>query len=515
MEEQLAAAAFPHDTTGVRLKETHLSWILLTGTYAYKVKKPVRFDFVDASTLERRRFLCQEELRLNRRFAPELYLDVVPITEDGGRLRFGGAGAAVEYAVRMHQFDEADELAVRLDRGAVSASDVQAFGARLADAHARAEVAAPGSGFGTIAAVRQPMLDNFPLLRRHLADDRHQRLIGRLEAWTRHALSRHEALVESRRQSGMVRECHGDLHARNIVCWRQQWMAFDCLEFDPALRWIDVVSDVSFLFMDLASRQRGDLACQFLNRYLEATGDYEGLRLLPLYCAYLALVRAKVDALGAETADAGARRNLQARLERRLDAAAGFVDAPTPSLLLMHGVTASGKSWLSERLAGALPAIRIRSDLERKRLAGVAALAHRRFAFGEGDYSDAATQATYGRLLDCTDAALDGGRNVIVDASFLDRRHRDAFRSLAGRRDCPALIVSCAADPDTLQRRLQARTAGGRDPSEATREVLERQLRDAVPLAPDELPHAVEADLRDGSGIEGLAARIRRQLDAG
>lgn len=512
IQELLAPAAFPNDAAQLRLKETHLSWIVLTGRYAYKIKKAVRFDFVDASTLERRRWLCQEELRLNRRFAPELYVDVLPIAREAGRLQVGGAGEPVEYAVQMHEFDESQGLGSRLDRGAVSADDLQAFGARLADAHMHAAVAEAGSSFGTIGAVRQPMLDNFTLLRQHLRSLRQQQLIERLEEWTRRSLSRLEPLIESRRQSGMVRECHGDLHARNIVYWRRQWLAFDCLEFDPALRWIDVISDVSFLFMDLTSRARADLGCQFLSRYLEIAGDYPGLRLVPLHCAYLALVRAKVDALGAKTAGADARGELQARLERRLATAAQFVDAPTPVLLIMHGVTASGKSWLSERLVGAIPALRLRSDLERKRLAGVAALANREFGFGEGDYSAPATRATYECLLDCAEAALDGDRSVIVDASFLDRRHREAFSSLAQRRRCPFLIVSCVANPDTLARRLQARAASGRDPSEATRAVLERQLRDASPLGPDEKLQSVEINMGQQTGIEAMVECIRHRL---
>ncbi|MFZ2509157.1 MAG: hypothetical protein WAW79_11875, partial [Steroidobacteraceae bacterium] len=215
IEELLAATAFPHQVAELRLKETHLSWIVLTGRYAYKIKKAVRFEFIDASTLERRRFLCQEELRLNRRFAPELYVDVLPISREAERLKVGGAGEPVEYAVRMHEFDESQELGSRLDRGAVSADDLQAFGARLADAHLRAAVTEAGSSFGTIGAVRQPMLDNFTLLRQHLRSLRQQQLIERLEEWTRRSLTRLEPLFESRRQSGMVRECHGDLHARN------------------------------------------------------------------------------------------------------------------------------------------------------------------------------------------------------------------------------------------------------------------------------------------------------------
>lgn len=512
VEDLLRGSAFPHEVGTLRLEETHLSWILLTGPYAYKIKKPVRFDFVDASTLERRRFLCGEELRLNRRFAPDLYVDVVPIVRKSGTLRVDDAGEPVEYAVRMHQFDASQELGARLDRGLVTATDMQQLGAHIAEVHERAPVAENDSQPGAIDSVRQPMLDNFPLLRRHLVDTEHRRRIVLLEQWTREALARLEPLIVWRRRSGMVRECHGDLHARNVVHWRQRWQAFDCLEFDPGLRWIDVLNDVAFLFMDLVSRSRTDLACDFLSRYLESAGDYAGLRLMPLYCAYRALVRAKVDVLGAESSSGEARRDLQTRLERRLATATAFAESPTPALVIMHGVTASGKSWLSERLIGPIGALRIRSDLERKRLNGVPALAHRSFAYRDGAYSGAATKATYERLLASADAALEGGCSVIVDASFLDRRHRDAFRSLARRRNSRFLVVSCVADGATLASRLNERAASGRDPSEATQAVLARQLADAEPLQPDEFGRTLEIDMRAQPDPGALAARVRSRL---
>jgi predicted kinase len=359
------------------------------------------------------------------------------------------------------------------------------------------------------------MLDNFSLLRTHLRGERDLQLLERLASWTEDSLTRHESLIHSRRQSGMVRECHGDLHAHNIVRWRQRWLPFDCLEFDPDLRWIDVMSDVAFLFMDLMSRQHADLAHEFLSRYLEETGDYEGLRLLPLYSAYLALVRAKVDALGAETAAAEERRVLEARLAERLATAACFMDAESPVLVIMHGVTASGKSWLSERLVSCIHAVRIRSDLERKRVAGVAPLAKRVFGVGEGDYNAKTMQSTYERLLECAESALDGARSVIVDATFLNKSHRAMFRSLALRRRCRYLIVSCASDLATLETRLETRTHSGMDPSEATRAVLDQQLQSLQPLTAEELRETVQVDTSQprlaDAGLMEVRTRLSRE----
>ncbi len=508
----LVSAAYPHPVTHLKLKQTHLSWVVLTGPFAYKIKKPVRYAFIDASTLERRRVLCHEELRLNRRFAPDLYLDVVPIVRDKGQLKVDGDGEPVEFAVRMHEFDPSQELATQLAQGVVTAQDMNAFAAQIADSHLRAAVALAQGPFGTIEGIRAAMLANFALLRTHLKGVRETALLERLTTWTHDSLARLEPLIHSRRQSGMVRECHGDLHARNIVRWRQQWLPFDCLEFDPELRWIDVISDVAFLVMDLVSRHREDLAHEFLSRYLEETGDYEGLRLLPLYAAYLALVRAKVDALGAETVGPEEREAFESRLAERLATAVRFMDTKPAALVIMHGVTASGKSWLSERLVGAVPALRIRSDLERKRLAGVAPLAQRAFGVGEGAYGPATTQQTYERLFAYAESALTGNCSVIIDATFLDPLHRETFHSLAQRTRCRFLIVSCVSDAATLSTRLATRARNGLDPSEATKAILDQQLQTRQPLTPVELQHAIQVDTSELSTANTGVMRVRARL---
>jgi aminoglycoside phosphotransferase family enzyme/gluconate kinase len=494
VDKLLASEAFPHPVAYLRLKETHISWIVLTGPYAYKIKKPVRFPFLDASTLERRRWLCEEELRLNRRFAPDLYVDVVPIADAGGKLAVGGTGQPVEFAVRMHEFDQSQELAALLDGRAVTPGDMRSIAGQVAGSHLRAAVAPADGPFGTFEKIRAPMLDNFSLLRSLLHDTEELRQLERLASWCTDSLTRLESGIRARLRTGMVRECHGDLHARNIVRWRQQWIPFDCLEFDPDLRWIDVMSDVAFLYMDLVSRQRKDLACEFLNRYMEETGDYEGLRLLPLYAAYFALVRAKVDALDAGSATAAQQQALKARLAQRLAAAIRFAEQGLPALVVMHGVSGSGKSWFSERLVPALHAVRIRSDLERKRLADVVPTAQLAAGVGEGNYTAAAIDRIYLRMADSADSALAGGCSVIIDATFLERAHRELFRELARKRHCCFLIISCTADAATLGTRIDLRARVGADPSEADRAVLDNQLRSRQLLSADELLDTVPID---------------------
>ncbi len=497
--ERLDADSFPHRVTSLQRCETPISWVLLTGPYAYKIKKPVRLPFIDASTLTRRQFLCHEELRLNRRFAHDLYLDVVAISERQGRLYVGTNGEPVEYAVRMHQFEASQELAQQLTTDRVAPAEMALFGQRLSHWHQESAAATPTDPYATPELIEAQVRENVETLRQRLLRHDTARL-ARIEQWTGSELARLTPLFQRRRCSGRVRECHGDLHAGNIVHWHGEWIPFDCLEFEPRLRWIDVISDAAFLFMDLLVRSRPELAYVFLSNYFEAGGDYEGLRLLPFYGVYRALVRAKVAALSTTPVPVTAAPSITEGLTRQLRLAEQLVSARTPALVLMHGVTASGKSFVSTRLIGALGAVRVRSDLERRRL------------LGTGSYSTSATEATYEQLYQCAKSALEGAQSIIVDATFLHRDRRATFEQLARRYRCPLLIVSCSAPRATLMTRLSGRVRAAADPSEATLEVLEQQLADQQPFEDSERPYVIGVDTCSASGIEQAIDAIRRCL---
>jgi aminoglycoside phosphotransferase family enzyme/predicted kinase len=509
---ELSPAAFPHAVTCMRVIETYISWVVLTGPFAYKIKKPVRYDFLDASTLERRRELCGEELRLNRRLAPDLYVDVLPLTRESGQLKVGGRGPAVEYAVRMREFDPSQDLATQLEAGRVWLSDMRSLAIKIAKFHRHAAAAARESALGGVASIRDQIVDNLAVLERCLETSEDIAAIRRLDDWLRRSLAASSPLLALRKRGGAVRECHGDLHAHNIVRWRQQWTPFDCVEFNPDLRWIDVFSDVAFLFMDLVAHGRRDLAHGFLSRYLEETGDYEGLRVLPLYAVYRALVRAKVDALGAKSASADSARALRERQARRLRVAADVIRHRLPALLITHGVAASGKSWLSERLIPELHAVRVRSDLERKRLAGMEALEISRSRIGENLYDAAVTDHLYARLRECAEAALAGGLNVIIDAAFLGAAQREQFRQLAGQHRVPFLILSCHASTATLHARLGERARAGLDPSEATRAVLDHQLATQEALSAQEEAHALRIDTSSLTNVDVVVDAVKDRL---
>ncbi len=497
-EELLAAAAYPHPVAAVELVQTNTSLIALTGRYAYKIKKPVALEFLDMRTLERRRFLCEEELRLNARLAPYLYLEVVPLVRDAAGVRVGGPGEAVEYAVRMRQFDRTQELAALLERGEVGAEEIAALGERVARFHLAAAPAAGERAHAATDRMRDAALGNLATLLAHMDAGLDIADLGALIDWTHDFLRQRVDGFRGREAAGFIRECHGDLHARNITRWQGALTPFDCLEFDPGLRWIDVMNDTAFLVMDLCAHSRKDLGAVFLNRYLETTGDYGGVPLLPFYAATRALVRAMVDALAAES-DAGVAPQYGARFESRVRAAASFMRPQPPLLIVMHGPSGSGKSWLSERLVPAAGAIRIRADVERRRL--FSAVAH----------TPRENERTYARLLECADACLQGGMPAIIDAASLRRAARDPFHELAARAGVQLLWVSCIAPKPVLLKRIDRRRAAAEDPSDADRAVLESQLETLEPLGEDECAQAVEIDTRDPGAIDQVLAAIARR----
>ncbi len=507
VEELLVPSAYPHVVSKLQLRETHLSWVILTGSLAYKIKKAVRLEFVDASSLARRFDLCREELRLNRRLAADLYLELVPITRQSCGLLVGGSGEAVEYAVCMRQFESSQELSALLARDEVTAAEIEQLADLIAQFHANAAEAAPSETFEHSAQLRAAVHGALAALGRHAAGAVDPADVEFLDNWCRANLQSAAERLHLREQSGRIRECHGDLHAGNIVRWHGALTPFDCLEFDPKLRFIDVLNDAAFLVMDLVGHARADLAAAFMNRYLECSGDYSGLPLLPLYAVYRAIVRAMVDAVGIETV-ADQRESYLKRLQRRIRTAREFAHRPAPLLLLMHGLSGSGKSWLSAGLIGPLAAIRIRSDVERKRLGGAGQSMPGLVGYQQGLYASSVTHRTYARLLECAQQSLDAGFNTIVDAAFLNRTARTAFLNLAAGRGNSCLILDCHADSAILRERLVTRSGSGTDPSDAGLEVLEKQMVDAEPLSPAEQAHCIDVYTADAAALDKALAAI-------
>lgn len=480
---------FPHAAKSVRLVETHISWVLLAGRYAYKIKKAINLGFLNFTSLQARQFYCSEEIRLNRRLASRIYLDVIPI---GGNFDAPELGIqpAIEYAVRMRRFATAKQLNHLLARGKVMPQHMDSLAAALAAFHGGLPQADANSAFGAPATIRAAAMQNFETLLSLLTAQPDRNAVAELRLSTGNAYSACEQYFIQRHAQGCVRECHGDLHLGNIVLIGKQPVPFDGIEFNPALRWIDVMDEVAFLVMDLLHGSRPDLAFRFLNAYLEETGDYAGVSVLRFYLAYRAGVRAKVSAIRAFQDPV----QMQAMTACRnyLALAAECLSRRRPALIITHGLPGSGKSTFAQDALERLNGIRIRSDVERKRLFGMNPLDDSHSRAGDGIYGADATRRTYARLNELARDLLDAGFPVIVDAAFLKQDEREQFHALALSLSVPFAIVSMQASPATLDTRIMRRRNAASDASEADLGVLQMLQASQQPLLPHELARAVE-----------------------
>ena len=501
----LAASVASHEGAPPRLIETAISWVLLGRTLAHKIKKPLRLPYLDFTTLAARRRFCDEELRLNRRFSPELYLGVVDIREGAAGPSFEGEGPVRDVAVRMRRFPDGALWSERIEAGVLGVDEVEGFARRLAAVHGDADVAPPSSGFGTAPAHARIARGSIVAI-----DAWQRRGGGRAPEWpaVREWLERERERLAphwpARLAAGKVRECHGDLHLANVVQLGEQANAFDGVEFDPTLRWIDPLDDAAFLAMDLLAHGRRDLAFRFLDAYLEASGDHAGLPALRFFMVSRALVRAQVGTL-CEARGIEAQGGLSAMDYLRV--AATLARDGDRGLAITHGLPGSGKSYISQQLVAAVGAVRLRSDVERKRLFGLAALDSSSEQVPDGIYSAAATRRTYARLLDLARVAIAAGWPTIVDAAFLRHEERERFAALAAELGVPFAIVDCEAALPLLRQRVVARQASGSDASEADVAVLERLVDVDEPLDAIEKRKAIAFRADAADALDQLAGR--------
>jgi uncharacterized protein len=483
--------AYPHAVDSpVELHETHISLIFLAGEFAYKIKKPVTTDFLDYSTLAKRHHACDEELRLGTRYAEDLYLEVVPLVDHNGNAVVEGDGPAIEYALKMRRFPSDALLSHHLNAGSITRTDIEAIAASIAEFH---QNATPSKQLDE-PTLREPLhqaILNFRLLHGVELASLQSKVIE-LEKWTTTVFEESIDRFRHRLRDGFVRECHGDLHGDNVVKWRGKWVPFDGIEFNAALSWIDVLDDASFLMVDLEARQQPQLARCFINAYLQHTGDYADLKLLRWYAAYRALVRAKVAMIrcGQLTGEPAEFAQQLSTAKQRIELADRYMRHDTPTLSITHGLSGSGKSTGSETVVAETGAIRIRSDVERKRLFGMSPTERQSESSPERLYTVAASSKTYDRLLELAQQILQAGYSVIVDATFLRIADRTRFHQLAITENAKFQILAFTADERTLRERIQARQATGTDASDADLAVLDQQLATYEPLTADEMRFA-------------------------
>lgn len=522
-------SVFPHASDHWQLIETHISWVILAGPYAYKIKKALDLGFLDFTTLDKRRFYCEEELRLNSRLAPDLYLTVVPITGTAEQPQLGGSGAAFEYAVKMRRFSQRELLSEMAEHNRLKDAHIDQIVTQVAKFHLDIPSASAETPYGTPEHVHAPVVENYVQILEHTSKPRHVQWINHLKAWTERQYRLCYQQFEHRKQQGFVRECHGDMHLGNIAMVDDVPVIFDGIEFNPDLYWIDVMSEVAFLFMDLEDHAKRDYAFRFLNGYLELSGDYSGLRVLRYYLAYRATVRAKIASIrllqqpdhdlkplsmegSMQGSMEGSMEKSLGNFERYLQLAMSYTQPQRRVLLITHGLSGSGKSTLSAPLSGHMGAIRIRSDRERQRLFGKGQQNGVAADIDSGVYSSDATSQTYATLENLAKGILESGYPVIIDATFLNRSQRQPFKQLARRLAVPLRILYFHADAAELKKRVAARQREGRDISEAGLKVLEHQLEVYSGLDADEQSDTITIDTQSTRDSQEILALVTNSL---
>jgi aminoglycoside phosphotransferase family enzyme/gluconate kinase len=503
---------YDHPVSEFQVLETHISWVILTGDYAYKIKKPMDFGFLDFSTLDRRKYFCEEELRLNKRLADSLYLEVVPITGSAASPLLGGAsGDAFEYAIRMREFDQDRLFDKQQERGELKPDRITSLAQQIAAFHETLPPVESNKPLGTPDAVFAGMQENFDQIRPLVDDPALLDQLDHLEAWNVATFERFRPLIQQRHADGFVRECHGDLHLANITVHQDEVTVFDCIEFSEPFRWIDVINDLAFLLMDLESRGENRLANLVLNHYLEYRGDFQALPLLTLYKAYRAVVRGKIAlfTMGNPSLSEEEKQGLMQRYREYAQLAEDYSLFPNPYLLATTGLSASGKSVISKDMAAELGLVRLRSDVERKRLFGLGPLDHSKSGIGQDLYTEETNQRTYQRLAELAGELLLAGMPVIVDAACLRKRERDLLTDVAENLGLPFALIHCEAPEESRRQWIRERDG---DASEATEELLEAQAGWFEPLTDQEKTHTVHLYTDQDHLAEAVADRIRQHF---
>jgi len=508
------ASTYPHECTEIEVIETHISWIILTGKYAYKFKKPVDFGFLNFTTLALRKQYCEAELTLNARSAPDLYLGLIEICGVSQSPSLNGEGPVLEYAIKMNQFGKGQLFKELHLASQLTFEHIDALAEQVSEFHDNVRTADKLSKYGTPDQVYAPMQQNFEQIRNLISDKQQLNQLEQLEVWTKSTFERLAPLLLKRKESGFVREAHGDMHMGNITLFNHRVTLFDCIEFNEDFRWIDIISDIAFLVMDFEAHDLPHYANRFLNMYLELTGDYAGLKLLSFYKAYRAVVRAKIALLSRLSPDINdvQKKEFMQQYEQYINQAESYSALPNRFLLIMNGVSGTGKSTIALRLVDRLGPIRIRSDVERKRLYGIAANEHPSPTEAAVIYSENATQKTYNILTTLCAEILDSGLSVIIDATNLRQWQRDVIQTVANERGVPICIAFCEASMSVIQEWTQKRAMEGVDASDADLNVVFKQIKTLEPLNEEELKQTITIHSSILEETNMLVSKIKQRL---
>lgn len=469
-----------------QLLQTHISWVILSGENAYKIKKPVNFGFIDYTSVEKRKHYCELEIALNKRLAESLYLEVLPITGTPQSPQLGGTGHPIEYAVKMRAFDQSQLFSNLIAHHDLTIQHIETISDLCSKFHQAAEVCRDPV-FGTPESLIQPMLDNFDVTAQLPAGKNYLTQLAIIREWVETTYQTLLPHLTKRKTDGFIRACHGDLHLGNMVLFDNKPMIFDCIEFNESFRWTDVMSDVGFFAMDLEDKQRPDLASRFVNRYLDITNDYDGVILLNFYQSYRAMVRAKIAAIQLEQSekDTPAQKALQDSLKSCIDLALSYTQPHQPQLILTHGVSGSGKTTYTNQLLNDTHTIRISSDVIRKHLFGLPPFEPSLPSLQSKLYSNEAHEKVFYKLRQIAETLLLAKKTVIVDATFIRRVHRNLFTELARQLKVGIKALRFNTPESMLMHRHHLRQFN-QTASDANFEIAKEQLAALEPILPEE-----------------------------
>ena len=506
---------YPDRPSRIEVKQTHISYVFLAGEYVYKIKKPVRFDFADCSTLAARYALCREEVRLNRRLAREVYLAVLPILRDGERFVLGAESRdfnpeAHEYAVKMRRLPDSRMLDRLVRSGEANAAVIDALAKTLAAFHREASTAG-GLRYGSATSVWRSVLGNLDESERFAGCTFTKPQFSVIEDYLKGFMEAHWALLNSRVRAGHVREGHGDLRCEH-VCMSNGIQIFDCLEFSERLRYGDVASDIAFLAMDLDALGVPHLADELIDAYAKEAGDEMLATLTTFYKCYRACVRGKVESIKSLEGEVPSSEREQARDRARANFSLAFRYAlrGRPALVIVCGLAGTGKSTVSRRLSYRTGFTVLSSDRIRKRLAGLSETARATAAYGAGIYSPGFDRLTYDTLLAEARERLHDGCGVIVDATFKRPEDRRDALDIGAQAGKPVLFVECETPQREVLRRLRARATRDSEVSDATAEIYLNQRADFVPITEVRAGRHLEIDTSED--IEPALERIEGSL---
>lgn len=497
---------FSHAISEFKICETQSSLVLTTGEYVYKIKKPVDFGFLNYSSLEKRLYFCQREIELNSKFAKDIYLGVVAIYGDENHPSFEARGEPFEYAVKMRQFPQENILSQQLLDNKVSPDVIDKLAKTIADFHQHAEVAKTDVAFGDAKHIHKFAMDNFSETLAFLKSDHDIAQLKKLETMMQSCYDAIKGTLQQRKIKGFVRHCHGDMHLNNIVLLNQQPVIFDCIEFNEDFVWTDLMGDLGFIIMGLDEHNKPELAHLLLNRYLELTGDYSALKVLAYFCAYRAMVRAKLDQihLSQPSMELHEQQQVKQHYQTYLGLVEQYLQVESPTLMITHGFCASGKSTVARQIVSKTGAIQLRSDVERKRLANLALTADSQSALYDGLYKTETTTNVYQHLAEIAQQIIESGYSVVVDAAFIRQDLRQIFIDLAQKLNVPFKILSCQAPESTLRQWIAERSKDTNEISEGRLEILEHQLKNHDPLTAEEKPFAFAIDSTKAFSIDQI-----------